>query len=81
MAVPFSVTIGVDFLVSPVVQALGMGLFGVDFRWRFAATVLATSKTPPHRKAPKRSGSRFSGASETRSDSIFETSRQPGNIL
>ena len=30
----------VGFLVSPVVRALGVGLFGKDFGWRFAATVL-----------------------------------------
>ena len=39
-AVPYGIAIGVGFLVSPVVQALGVGLFGVSFGWRFAATVL-----------------------------------------
>ncbi len=32
--------IGVGFLASPVVQSLGVGLFGMDFGWHFAATVL-----------------------------------------
>jgi len=36
----FGILIGLGFLVSPVVQSLGVGLFGVDFGWRFAATVL-----------------------------------------
>jgi hypothetical protein len=40
-AVPYGVALGVGFLVSPVVQGLGVGLFGVNFGWRFAATVLA----------------------------------------
>jgi len=39
-AVPYGVAIGVGFLGSAVVQALGVGLFGMDFGWRFAATVL-----------------------------------------
>ena len=30
----------IGFLVSPVVQSLGAGLFGMDFGWSFAATVL-----------------------------------------
>ncbi len=39
-AVPYALAIGIGFLVSPVVQALGVGLFGKDFGWHFAATVL-----------------------------------------
>ncbi len=39
-AVPYGLAIGVGFLVSPVVQALGVGIFGRDFGWHFAATVL-----------------------------------------
>jgi hypothetical protein len=39
-AIPFGIVIGVGFLVSPVVQSLGVGLFGMDFGWHFAATVL-----------------------------------------
>jgi hypothetical protein len=40
-AVPFGVAVGIGFLASPVVVALGVGPFGRDFGWRFAATVLA----------------------------------------
>ncbi len=40
-AIPYGIAIGVGFLVSPVVQGLGVGLFGVNFGWHFAATVLA----------------------------------------
>ena len=40
-AIPYGAAIGVGFLMSPVVQGLGVGLFGVDFGWHFAATVLA----------------------------------------
>jgi len=32
--------IGLGFLVSPVVQSLGVGFMGRDFGWHFAATVL-----------------------------------------
>jgi len=39
-AVPYAAAVGVGFLVSPVVQELGVGIFGVNFGWRFAATVL-----------------------------------------
>lgn len=39
-AVPFGVAVGVGFMVSPVVLALGVGVFGRDFGWTFAATVL-----------------------------------------
>jgi len=40
-AIPYGVAVGVGFLMSPVVQGLGVGLFGVNFGWHFAATVLA----------------------------------------
>ncbi len=40
-AIPYGILVGAGFLVSPVVQALGVGLFGKDFGWHFAATVLA----------------------------------------
>jgi hypothetical protein len=40
-AIPYGIAIGVGFLMSPVVQGLGVGLFGVNFGWHFAATVLA----------------------------------------
>ena len=40
-ALSYGVAVGVGFLVSPVVQAWGVGLFGVNFGWHFAATVLA----------------------------------------
>lgn len=40
-AVPYGILLGIGFLVSPVVQGLGVGIFGVDFGWHFAATVLA----------------------------------------
>lgn len=39
-AVPYGAALGVGFLVSPVVQGLGVGIFGVNFGWHFAATVL-----------------------------------------
>jgi hypothetical protein len=39
-AILYGLAIGLGFLVSPVVQALGVGLFGKDFGWHFAATVL-----------------------------------------
>ncbi|HBY59070.1 MAG TPA: hypothetical protein DEH78_04570 [Solibacterales bacterium] len=39
-AVGYGVLIGVGFLASPVVQSLGGGFLGVEFGWRFAATVL-----------------------------------------
>ena len=38
--IPFGLALGLGFLVSPVVQSLGVGLFGKDFGWHFAATVL-----------------------------------------
>jgi hypothetical protein len=38
--IPYGLAIGVGFMVSPVVQALGVGYFGVNFGWHFAATVL-----------------------------------------
>jgi hypothetical protein len=40
-AIPYGAALGVGFLVSPVVQGLGVGIFGVNFGWHFAATVLA----------------------------------------
>jgi hypothetical protein len=40
-AIPYGAAVGIGFLVSPVVEGLGVGLFGVDFGWHFAATVLA----------------------------------------
>ena len=39
-AVPFGVAVGVGFMASPVVLALGVGPFGRDFGWPFAATVI-----------------------------------------
>ena len=39
-AIPYGIAVGVGFLMSPVVQGLGVGLFGVNFGWHFAATVL-----------------------------------------
>lgn len=36
----YGILIGVGFLASPVVESLGVGLFGVNFGWKFAATVL-----------------------------------------
>jgi hypothetical protein len=39
-ATAYGILIGIGFLVSPVVQSLGVGLFGVDFGWQFTATVL-----------------------------------------
>ncbi len=39
-AIPYGLAVGLGFLASPVVQALGVGLFGKDFGWHFAATVL-----------------------------------------
>lgn len=38
-AVPFGLAVGLGFLASPVVLALGVGPFGRDFGWSFAATV------------------------------------------
>jgi hypothetical protein len=39
-AIPYGIAVGLGFLMSPVVEALGVGLFGVNFGWHFAATVL-----------------------------------------
>lgn len=39
-AAPYGLAIGVGFLASPVVDSLGVGAFGKDFGWSFAATVL-----------------------------------------
>jgi hypothetical protein len=36
----YGIAIGFSFLLSPVVQSLGVGLFGREFGWQFAATVL-----------------------------------------
>ena len=36
----YGVLIGVGFMASPVVSSLGIGLFGLDFGWQFAATVV-----------------------------------------
>lgn len=40
-AIPYGIAIGLGFLVSPVVQSLGVGILGRDFGWHFAATVLS----------------------------------------
>jgi hypothetical protein len=40
-AVPYGLAIGFGFLASPVVQSLGVGSFGREFGWHFAATVLS----------------------------------------
>ncbi len=39
-AVPYGAALGVGFLLSPVVQGLGVGIFGLNFGWHFAATVV-----------------------------------------
>jgi hypothetical protein len=39
-AIVYGLAVGVGFLGSPVVQSLGVGLFGREFGWHFAATVL-----------------------------------------
>lgn len=39
-AVPYGTAVGLGFLASPVVVAIGVGPFGRDFGWHFAATVL-----------------------------------------
>lgn len=39
-AATYGILIGLGFLVSPVVQSLGVGFMGRDFGWHFAATVL-----------------------------------------
>jgi hypothetical protein len=39
-AIPYWAAVGVGFLIRPVVQGLGVGIFGVNFGWHFAATVL-----------------------------------------
>jgi len=39
-AIPYGIVVGIGFLLSPVVEALGVGLFGINFGWHFAATVL-----------------------------------------
>jgi hypothetical protein len=40
-AIPYGIAVGVGFLMSPVVQGLGVGLFGINFGWHFAVTVLS----------------------------------------
>lgn len=40
LAVPYGLAVGLGFLGSPVVESLGVGFFGRDFGWPFAATVL-----------------------------------------
>lgn len=40
LAILSGIAIGLGFLVSPVVQSLGVGLFGREFGWHFAATAL-----------------------------------------
>ncbi len=37
----YGILVGVGFMVSPVVESLGIGWFGVGFGWSFAATVTA----------------------------------------
>ncbi len=39
LATGFGVLVGIGFMASPVAIALGVGYFGVDFGWGFAATV------------------------------------------
>ena len=39
-ALLYAELIGIGFMVSPVVQSLGVGRFGIDFAWQFAATVV-----------------------------------------
>lgn len=41
LAVAYGLGVGIGFLGSPVVESLGVGLFGREFGWHFAATVLA----------------------------------------
>lgn len=41
LAIAYGLGVGVGFLGSPVVESLGVGLFGREFGWHFAATVLA----------------------------------------
>lgn len=36
----YGILIGIGFMVSPVVQSLGVGIFGIDFGPSFAATVI-----------------------------------------
>ncbi|MBI3401472.1 MAG: hypothetical protein HY048_08630 [Acidobacteria bacterium] len=40
LAIAYGLAVGVGFLGSPVVESLGVGLFGREFGWHFAATVL-----------------------------------------
>ncbi len=41
LAIAYGLGVGIGFLGSPVVESLGVGLFGREFGWHFAATVLA----------------------------------------
>lgn len=41
LAIAYGLAVGVGFLASPVVESLGVGRFGRDFGWHFAATVLS----------------------------------------
>jgi hypothetical protein len=41
----YGIAIGFGFLLSPVVQSLGVGLFGREFGWQLAATVLTAHAT------------------------------------
>lgn len=40
LAISYGAAIGLGFLGSPVVQSLGVGTFGREFGWHFAATVM-----------------------------------------
>jgi len=39
--VGYGILIGIGFMISPVVESLGVGFFGIQFGWQFAATVTA----------------------------------------
>lgn len=41
LALPYAWAIAVGLMMSPVVESLGVGLFGVEYGWQFAATVVA----------------------------------------
>ncbi len=38
--IAYALAISAGFMLSPVVQSLGVGYFGVDFGWKFPATVI-----------------------------------------
>ncbi|MEW6320488.1 MAG: hypothetical protein AB1635_05310 [Acidobacteriota bacterium] len=74
-AVPFGLAVGLGFLASPVVLALGVGPFGRDFGWSFAATVttahlafgvalalLLPARLPAARSDPRTSAARVVSA-------------------